>query len=114
MAYNIELSKKVRKRLSQESNIEIEEKKMFGGLAFMVNGKMCINVSEDKLMCRFNPDLQLEIEKKKGYEEMIMRGRTQIGFCYVNPKGYNNEEDFNFWINLCLEFNKIAKSSKKK
>ena len=53
MAYNIELANKVRERLAKVPDIEIEEKKMFSGLSFLVNGKMCINISGDNLMCRY-------------------------------------------------------------
>lgn len=52
MAYSTELADRVRERLSIEDNIEVEEKKMLSGLSFLVNGKMCINISHDNLMCR--------------------------------------------------------------
>lgn len=57
MPYDEKLADRVRKYLKQIPRIQIEEKKMFGGLAFMVNGKMCINVSGENLMCRFDPAL---------------------------------------------------------
>ncbi|GAB3021172.1 hypothetical protein GCM10027051_27990 [Niabella terrae] len=55
MACSIQWADKVRTALSGFKEFQIEEKRLFGGLAFLVNGKMCINVSEDKLMCRFDP-----------------------------------------------------------
>ena len=87
---------------------------MFGGLAFMINSKMCINVSGENLMCRFDPDKHDMITEKKGFEPMIMRGKEYKGYCYVTPMGFASKKDFNFWINLCLAFNAKAKSSKKK
>ncbi|WP_236976589.1 TfoX/Sxy family protein [Membranihabitans maritimus] len=113
MAYNKELAERIRNSLNKLSNIEVEEKKMFGGLAFMVNGKMCINASGDRLMCRFDPANEEMISQKSGYEPMIMKGRKYKGYCYVNSAGYIHKTDFDFWIQLCLEFNKSAKSSKK-
>lgn len=113
MAYDNNLANRVREYLSDVSDIKVEEKSMFGGLAFMVNGKMCINVSDDQLMCRFDPDLTLELSKKTGFLPMIMKGKEYKGYCYVDPIGFENNKDFEFWINLCLDFNEIAKPSKK-
>ena len=114
MAYNLQLAQKLRKRLSEISGITVEEKKMFGGLAFMVNGKMCINVSNDGLMCRFHPENQEALSKKKGYQKMIMNGKEYKGFRYVQTEGFRNKKDFDFWVNLCLEYNEKAPVSKKK
>jgi len=113
MAYNPHTASRVRDYLEKFPNILIEEKKMFGGLAFMVNGKMCVNVSGDNLMCRFDPDRREELSHKTGYQKMIMRGREYEGYCYVNPDGYEHDKDFKFWVDLCLDFNDTAKSSKK-
>ena len=65
MAYDTQLTNRLPKYLSDVPHLQIEEKKMFGGLAFMINGKMCVNVSGEKLMCRFDPKLQEEIITKK-------------------------------------------------
>jgi TfoX/Sxy family transcriptional regulator of competence genes len=113
MAYNTKLADRVREYLVRLPNIQIEEKKMFGGLSFMVNDKMCVNVSGDNLMCRFDPNLKEEISKKKGFQTMVMKGKEYKGYCYVNPEGFKTENDFEYWIKLCLSFNDQAKSSKK-
>jgi TfoX/Sxy family transcriptional regulator of competence genes len=113
MPYNINLADRIRAYLTQIPNLEIEEKKMFRGLTFMVNGKMCVNVSNDNLMCRFNPTLQEEIAAKNGYQPMIMKGREYKGYCYISPEGCKSKKDFQYFINLCLDFNNIAKASKK-
>lgn len=113
MAYNTKLADRVRQYLVHVPNIQTEEKKMFGGLAFMVNGKMCVNVSGENLMCRFDPSLQAEISKRKGFQTMIMKGKEYKGYCYVSPEGIKTENDFEYWIELCLSFNNQAKSSKK-
>ena len=108
MAYNTILAERVRKFLTNHSQKPINEKKMFGGHAFLVDDKMCINVSGENLMCRFDPELQATIENKKGYHKMLMRGKEFKGYCYVSPEGFSTEKEFRFWLNLCLDFNSDA------
>ena len=112
MPYNEKLADRIRDALAGQR--KVEEKKMFRGLTFMVNGKMCVSVSGDEMMCRFDPGLQEEVAEKRGFRSMIMKGREYKGFGYVNEEGIKSKKDFDYWINLCLSFNKVAKASKKK
>jgi len=112
MAYNEKLANKVRSALAHLP--EVEEKKMFRGITFMVNGKICISVSNDELMCRIDPELYGAVVKKKGCRPVIMREREYKGYVYVNEEGIKTKKDFDYWVRLCLEFNKKAKASKKK
>ncbi len=57
MAYDENLAVRIRKYLSERKEFQVQEKRMFDGLAFMVNDKMCINVGDQRLMRRFDPDL---------------------------------------------------------
>lgn len=114
MAYNTILADRVREYLANVPKIKTEEKKMFGGLAFLVDGKMCINVSDENLMCRFDPALQDEVAEKRGYNPMIMRGKELSGYCYVSADGFKTKKEFEYWIKLCLGFNDKAVPSKKK
>jgi TfoX N-terminal domain len=114
MAYNVELTDRVREYLAEIPNIEVQEKEMFNVLNFMVNGKTCVCVSGENLMLRFDPKLQGELAEKNGYEMMLMKGKEYKGYCYINPDGFKATKDFAYFLNLCLDFNKIAKSSKKK
>lgn len=114
MAYDLKLAERLRTYLLQISDVQIEEKKAFGGLVFMVNGKMCVNVSGENLMCRYDPELQSEASSKKGFQKMIMRGKAMNGYCYVAPEGFKVKKDFEYWVNLCLDYNKKALPSKKK
>jgi len=114
MSFDQKLADRVRTYLSEVPGIKVEEKKMFKGLAFMANEKMCVNVSGENLMCRFDPAMQQEIETRVGYLPMIMRGKELKGYCYVSPQGIKKEKDLEYWIELSLEFNAKAKSSKKK
>lgn len=114
MAYSTELADRIRERLSFVPDLEIREKKMFSGLSFLVNDKMCINVSHDHLMCRYHPDLEEEVSERTGFLPMMMKGKQLKGYCYVEPVGFQKHDDFEYWIKICLDFNTIAKASKKK
>jgi TfoX/Sxy family transcriptional regulator of competence genes len=111
MSYSETLAKKIRKALSHLHHVK--EKKMFGGLAFMVNDKMCITAGPGRIMCRIDPDLHEEAIKKKGCRSVIMKGREYKGFVHVDEEGIKNKKDFDYWIRLALDYNKIARASKK-
>ena len=113
MAYDANLSDRIREYLSKYPDLNIEEKEMFRGLTFMINGKMCVCVSGDNLMCRFDPALYEEVAERNGFEPMLMKGRELKGYCYVNPTGIQSNRDFEYWIDLCLDYNDRAKPSKK-
>jgi hypothetical protein len=113
MSYDIQLADKIREYLVGFPALKIEEKEMFRGLTFMVNNKMCVCVSGENLMCRFDPSLQEEVAERRGYQPMIMKGKDLKGYCYVHPNGFNARKEFEYWVNLCLDFNARAKSSKK-
>lgn len=114
MSYDISLANRVRAYLAEVPDLQIEEKAMFGGLAFLVNEKMCVNVSGENLMCRFDPEQEEEVCEREGYLYMKMSGRKMKGYCYVTAEGYVRPDDFAWWMDLCLEFNPKAKASGKK
>ena len=112
MAFNEKLSNRIRETLAETPNVE--EKYMFGGVCYMVNDKMCVGVVDDELMCRIGPDKYEEALEKTGAREMIFTGKPMVGYVFVSDEGMKTKRDFEYWINLCLDFNKYAKSSKKK
>lgn len=112
MPYSEKLAGRIREALAEVP--KVEEKKMFRGLAFLVNGKMCVNVSGEELMCRFDPALQDELAEKNGFRTMVMKGKVYKGYGYISQDAIKSKKDFTYWINLCLEFNSKAKASKKK
>ncbi|MEJ7647020.1 MAG: TfoX/Sxy family protein [Chryseolinea sp.] len=114
MPYNETLAERIRTYLHEIGTLRIKEKEMFKGLAFLVNGKMCVNVSGENLMCRFDPILEEEVAERPGFQPMIMKGRQLHGYCYVSKEGFKSKANFEYWIKLCLNFNDKAKSSKKK
>jgi hypothetical protein len=113
MGYNTVVSDRIREYLLRFPQLEVEEKEMFRGVTFMVNNKMCVSVSGENLMCRFDPDLHEHVAAKNGFQPMIMKGKELKGYCYINPVGFASNKDFEYWVNLCLEYNERAKSSTK-
>lgn len=112
MAFNESLANRIRERLSDLPNIE--EKKMMGGLVFMYNGKMCVGVTNDELMCRIDPELHEDLVERNGCRTMDFTNRPMIGYILINENGMRAQKDFEFWMNLALDFNPKAKSSKKR
>lgn len=112
MAYDQKLAHRIRHRLSGLPNVE--EKEMMGGLTFMVNGKMCVGIIKDELMCRIDPEFHDLALEKQGCRTMDFTHRPMRGYVLVNESGMHTDKDFDYWINLALEFNKKAKASRKK
>jgi TfoX/Sxy family transcriptional regulator of competence genes len=112
MAYNEKLADKIRERLADLP--AIEEKEMMGGIAFMVNDKMCVGVIKDELMCRIDPAIHNTAVEMTGCRTMDFSRRPMIGYVLIDDTGMRTPKEFDFWIDLALEFNPKAKSSKKK
>ena len=112
MAYNTKLADRIRETIADMPNVE--EKFMFGGVCFMLNGKMCIGVVQDEMMCRINPAVYEEALRKDGCREMVFTGKPMKGYVYVSEEGMKTKKEFDYWINLCVAFNSLAKASKKK
>ena len=113
MAYNEKLADRVREIISL-THTNIEEKKMFGGLCFMVNDKMCVGVEKERLMVRLDPDKQDEVMQKEGSKPMDFTGKVMKGFVFVDIEALNTKKKLEYWMDLALEYNKKAKVSKKK
>jgi TfoX/Sxy family transcriptional regulator of competence genes len=112
MAYSEDLTNRIRQRLSELPNIE--EKEMMGGLTFMYNQKMCVGIINDELMCRIDPKLHEKSVEKIGCRTMDFTKRPMKGYVMIDESGMKSQKDFDYWIDLALDFNKRAKSSKKK
>ncbi len=112
MAYDEKLADRVREALADVP--QVVEKKMFRGITFMVNGKMCVSVGDDELMCRVDPELFEVVAERNGCRPMIHNKRVMKSFIFVSEDGYSKKKDFDYWIGLALDFNKRAKASKKK
>jgi len=112
VAYNEYISNRLVESLNQK-NVEFELKKMFGGICFMVQGKMCLGVIKDRLMVRLDPALTEAALTKKGCIPMDFTGRPMKGFVFVESEGFDLEKDLTYWVECALEYNPKAKSSQK-
>jgi TfoX/Sxy family transcriptional regulator of competence genes len=88
---------------------EVEEKAMFGGLTFMVHGKMCICVGKDRLMCRIDPAIHDSVLTRKWCRTMVMNGRSYRGYVHVDEEAVRVQKEFDYWIRLALDYNPKAK-----
>ncbi len=113
MAYDEHLAGRARRVLQEKKAQNIEEKKMMGGLTFMVNEKMCIGIIKDELMLRINPERHDEAITHEGCRTMDFTHRPMSGFVLVSPEGIDREADLEAWIQMALDYNAIAKASKK-
>lgn len=113
MAYNNFLAERIALELKRKKKA-FEEKKMFGGICFMVDDKMCIGVIKEQLMARIDPEEEEQLLQKKGAEPMLFTKSPMKGYLFINDDGWDLDADLAFWIEKCLAFNPKAKASKKK
>ena len=112
MPYNEKLADRIREIISL-THKKVEEKKMFSGLCFMVNDKMCVGVHEDRIMVRLDPEVFDAVIEKDGCEPMNFIGKIMRGFVFVNERVLKTKKQLDYWVQLALAYNKFAKSSKK-
>ncbi len=119
MAYDEFIADRIR-RAFQEKQVAYEEKKMFGGLCFMVDGKMCCGIlynkkkETDLIMARIGEAASEAAMKSPGCHPMDFTGRPMKGYVFITPDGFDLEKDLHYWIQLCIDFNPLAKASRKK
>ena len=102
MAYNEELAHRVRNVLGPRENIT--ERKMFGGLAFMLNGNMCCGVDKSNLVVRTGPDRYEEALQRPNARVFDLTGRPMRGFVYVDEAGLEEESALKDWVDISVAF----------
>ena len=112
MAYNEQLASRVRQILKRKRNLE--EKKMFGGLTFMLNGHMCCGVDKNNLMVRVVQDRYEGLLKKPHARVMDLTGRPLKGFIFVGSDGYRTDSALKFWIDQAVQFTRSQPPKKAK
>ena len=112
MAYDEHLAERISDVL-KEKKVRYEAKNMMGGLCYMIKDKMAVGIVKDSLMIRIDPDLYETSLKKMGVRPMDFTGKVLKGFLLVDPVGIDMQQDLEHWIQLCLDFNPKAKSSKR-
>lgn len=113
MAYDELLADRIR-HILKEKQVPFEDKKMMGGICFMVDGKMCVGIAKQNLMARVGPDQYDLALSKEGCKEMDFTGRPMKGFVFIEAEAVDMDEQLEEWIQLCLNYNPIANASKKK
>jgi hypothetical protein len=111
VAFDEQLAARVRRYFSAR-RLPLEEKRMMGGLCFMVRGKMCVGVEADRLLARIGPDREAEALARTGCTPMDFTGRPMRGFVFVSRDGFMRDDDLEYWLGLALAFNPEAKASK--
>lgn len=119
MAYDEFIADRIRRAL-KELGAQTTEMKMMGGLLFKMDEKMLCGIHIDKkygdnlLMARIGEDAyERELEKKETLP-MDFTGRPMRGYIFVTPDGIDMEDDLKYWLQLCIDFNPLAKASKKR
>lgn len=109
MAYNETLAAQVKKLI--QTNKKLQEKRMFGGIAFLLNGNMCCGVHGDEVILRVAPEKYPALLARAHVREFDMTGRPMKGWLLLNNKGARKSAELRFWVKEAVEF---AETLKKK
>ena len=117
MAYHEGLAARIDEALAEED--DVQQKKMFGGVCFMVRQHMCVGVVDDILMARVGPDQYEDCLGEEHAREMTFTGKPMKGLVYVDPEGISTDAQLGQWVGRCLDFiatlpEKAPRSKKKK
>ena len=112
MAYDESLAHRIRDVLAKTKGVTSKE--MFGGVAFLIDGKMFVGVVKDELMARVGKEQHAELVKRAGARTMDFTHKPMIGYIFVSSKGIKAAKDLKFWISTSLEFTKTVKKKAKK
>lgn len=118
MAYS-EYQKERIERVLTKKGKTFEVKKMMGGICFLIDDKLCVGLDidkttkKDRLMARIGEDAMTKALSMTGCTRMDFTGKPMKGYVFIDAEGFDLDEDLEQWINWALEFNPLAKSSKK-
>ncbi len=102
MAFDERLAERVRGVIADETGVS--EKRMFGGLTFLLNGNMCCGLTGTDLMVRVGPDAYQEALARPHAREMDFTGKALKGFVFVAPAGTTSDADLRAWVRLGREY----------
>jgi len=102
MAFSEALAARIRQRLARRKNVE--EKKMFGGVGFLLHGNMLMGVWKDSLIVRLGPDEGDEALNEPHVSEFNITGRAMKGWVLVAPEGVEADEELSGWIQRAVKF----------
>jgi len=113
MDYNEPLADRIRELIADTGEERVHEKKMFGGLCFLVDEKICVGVKKDRMLVRLSPAIYEASLEKEGVVPMARNGAGMKGYIFVIDEFLNTQHELQYWVKLALEFNPFAKASKK-
>lgn len=102
MAFDVELADRIRKTLGKRKGLV--EKKMFGGIAFLLNGNMCCGVHGKEMIVRINPDETDKTLKERHTRIFDITGRPMKGWILVGPKGLAKDVDLADWVTVAVRY----------
>ena len=102
MAFSEALAERIRQGLARRKGIE--EKKMFGGIGFLLNGNMLVGVWKDSLIVRLGPEEGEEALKEPHVKEFDITGRAMKGWVLVEPEGVEDDDQLRGWIRRAVKF----------
>ncbi|OOG39040.1 TfoX/Sxy family protein [Polaromonas sp. A23] len=102
MAFDPSLAERVRKALGARPGIS--ERRMFGGLAFLVDGKMFIGIRNSSLMARVGPEHHQDALAMPGVRVMDFTGRPMKGYVYIDPPAIADDSQLKAWVSWCVQY----------
>lgn len=102
MAFDEGVAQRIREALQDRP--DVVEKKMFGGIAFMVRGNMCAGVVGEALMLRVGNERFETLLSRPHARQMDFTGKPMSGFLFVDPEGYESDTDLEKWLAAALDF----------
>lgn len=111
MAFDERLAQRVREALSQEK--QVTERRMFGGLAFMVRGHMTVGINDTTLMARVGPDEHAAALRRAHVRPMDFTGKPMKGYVYVDAPALTTDEGLREWLARCFAFVRTLPDRKK-
>ena len=102
MAYDEGLAQRLREQFQER--VDVEEKKMLGGVGFMVSNHMCCGIVGETLMARVGPANYEESLSHKHASEMDFTGKAMKGMVYISPEGIEDDLELVHWVHLCCSF----------
>jgi hypothetical protein len=102
MTYDEGLAERLRDQFVGQ--LDVEERRMFGGLCFMVSRHMCCGIVGDVLMARVGPEQYPSSLQEEFAREMDFTGKPLKGLVYIDPEGFETEDQLSIWVNRCTSF----------
>ena len=102
MAYDLELAKRIRAKIAGLPTLE--EKKMFGGVGFLLNGNLACGVNKDRMIVRVDPNKHAELLTRAHVHPFDITGKPMKGWLIVEPEGHKTDKQLSAWVKEGVDF----------